>query len=302
MMHRRGRAVRARICVLAASVLMPLDALAAGPEATAPHPVPAITSPFFNESPYITTEIRPIYMFNLIPDDFTVTDGGYANIGAVQLRYAVNERLGLIVTKNGYANLHFSELLPDADGALNVAFGVKYALIAKPERANFFTVGARYEAPAGDLASAQLEFQGGGAGMFDMFATYGTHVGWRTGFQTSAGFDVALDGDHDSTLFHYAFHLDHEVFPNWYGVFEGNIVTTVASGTRTDSGALGSSFEGMDLFNFGSTNSGTVATMAGGARYRFNRYLMFGAAGEFPVSHREDITQFRLTFDTIVQF
>jgi hypothetical protein len=267
----------------------------------AARPAPSITSPFFNESPYITTEIRPIYMFNVIPDDFTVTDGGYANIGTIQLRYAVNDRLGLILTKNGYANLHFSEVLPDADGALNVAFGAKYALIARPERANFFTVGARYEAPAGDLESAQLEFQGGGSGLIDLFATYGTHVGWRTGFQTSAGFDVALDGDHDSTLFHYAFHVDHEVFPKLYGVFEGNVVTTVANGDRTDSAVLGD-FEGADLFNFGSTDSGTYATLAGGARYQVNRHLSFGAAGEFPITSHDDITQFRLTIDTIIEF
>ena len=37
--------------------------------------VPPLTNPVFNETPYITTEVRAIYLYNRLPEDF-VTDGG----------------------------------------------------------------------------------------------------------------------------------------------------------------------------------------------------------------------------------
>src|SRR3546814_9133790 len=35
--------------------------------------VPPLTNPVFNETPYITTEVRAIYLYNRLPEDF-VTD------------------------------------------------------------------------------------------------------------------------------------------------------------------------------------------------------------------------------------
>src|SRR5262249_9116265 len=46
--------------------------------------VPPLTNPVFNETPYITTEARAIYLYNRLPDDF-VTGGGYVNLAALQL-------------------------------------------------------------------------------------------------------------------------------------------------------------------------------------------------------------------------
>ena len=44
--------------------------------------VPAISNPLFNETPYITTELRPLYLHNEIPTGF-VTHGGQIDAGAV---------------------------------------------------------------------------------------------------------------------------------------------------------------------------------------------------------------------------
>src|SRR3546814_3428524 len=43
--------------------------------------VPPLTNPVVNETPYITTEVRAIYLYNRLPEDF-VTDGGYVNLAA----------------------------------------------------------------------------------------------------------------------------------------------------------------------------------------------------------------------------
>jgi len=264
----------------------------------------AITSPFFNESADISTEIRPFYIFNVIPEDF-YSDGGYVNLLGVQARYAITDRLAAIFTKAGYSNVDFddSTLAPDTDGAVNVAFGLKYAILARPELSRFLTVGARYEAPAGDLKSGNVRLEGGGSGMLDMFVSWSSKLGDRWGMQSSAGFDVALDQDKNSSFFHYGMHLERRFGDRFYAVLESNVLTTISNGEQLDSSIPGiGSFEGFDLFNFGSTDSGTVATIAFGGRYRVNDFIAVGAAYELPMTSRKDVIDHRLTFDTIFAF
>ena len=50
--------------------------------------VPPVTNPIFNETPLITTEIRPIYFHQKIPGDF-VTGGGNIDVVAAQVRAAI---------------------------------------------------------------------------------------------------------------------------------------------------------------------------------------------------------------------
>ena len=266
--------------------------------------VAPITSPFFNEPPENTTELRTIYLLNKIPDDFIAVAGfdtkGWINVVAVQARIAVTDRVGVILTKAGWADVDFSDFLPDDDGALNFTLGLKYQVLAQPENGTYLTVGGRYEAPAGDIESAQLKLQGGGDGFFDTFLSFGSTVGDKIGVETSVGINAAFDNDHDSSAFHASIHADYEVVRGLFGVLEANVLTTIDEGDRTDSSLLGS-FEGYDLFNFGSTSSGTVATLGLGARYRMNDHFSVGTAYEFPITGREDIIDFRLTFDFILQ-
>lgn len=247
--------------------------------------------------------MRPLYMYTRIPNSFSLSSGGSIHVGAVQLRYAIDERLGVIVTKNGYADTNFNELFPDDAGPLNVAAGLKYALIAEPEHSTYLTVGGRYEMPTGNIKSGQISLQGDGAGMLDMFASFGSQVGERTGFQASAGFNLALDPNHDSSFFHSSFHVDHEVVDKIFAVVEGNLLTTIDNGRRTPANpdAQLGSFEGYDLFNFGSRSSGAVTTLGLGARYRLNDHLQFGTAFEFPIGSHKDIIDYRLIADMVAQ-
>ena len=132
------------------------------PEATPPPPapveqpkkrmryVPNIGQPIFNEPAQITTEIRPIYIYHEIPNGFP-SNGGHANAVAVQLRAAITDRLGFIATKDGWMDIDFDDTLTDEDGFLNIAAGLKYAVISKPEDDTFLSLGLRYEAPTGNL-------------------------------------------------------------------------------------------------------------------------------------------------------
>ena len=286
---------------IAVAGMIVTSAAAARADETYPaHYVPPISNPLFNETPEIRTEIRPFYIFNRIPNGFP-SDGGYINVVGLQLRYAVTERIGVFINKNGYVDVHFSELFPDASGPANVSFGGKYAFIAQPDGNTYLTAGLSYEAAVGDVSSGVIDLQGGGKGFFRPFLSWGATVGERTGIETNAGFNLAVNRDHDTSSFVYSFHVDHEVFDDWFVVLEGNLMTTIDQADRTNSAAIGT-FEGYDLFNFGSTQSGTVADLAVGARYRLTDHILFGAAFQFPVTGRKDILGERLTLDMSYHF
>jgi hypothetical protein len=293
-----------KIVSILASQFVALACLAvvASAEGHAPAHVPMLSSPTIHEGAQINTEARAIYMYNDIPKGF-ITPNGQGTVHALtfQLRYALNERWALIMTKGGFISTDFENSLPDDDGPSNFAFGAKYAIIAEPGLGRYLSVGGRYEAPIGDVNAGNVDLQGEGSGMFDTFMSWSSRVGDKTAFQSSAGFSMALDSDDDSSFFHYSFHVDYEALPQIYGFLEGNLLTTIREGDRTDATLFGS-FEGYDLFNFGNTSSGTVATLGVGARYRLTEYLLFGAGFEFPVTGREDIVNFRFLSDAVLQF
>ena len=265
--------------------------------------VPPLTFPYFNESAQIRSEIRPLYFYNHIPDDFVSVGGfdtgGDLHVFTVQGRAAITERWAVLVTKNGYADVDFDDLLPSDDGALNFAFGAKYAALSMPESDTYLTGGLKYEAPSGDIESGAIELQGGGDGFFDLFVSFESALWHRLGVQTSSGFHMAVDPDHDATSFHASIHVDYEVVQGLFAVVETNVLTTLEEADRTDSSLLGS-FEGYDVLSFGSTRAGTVATMGMGARYRLGRYALFGLVYELPVTARQDIIEFRIGCDLVV--
>jgi len=265
--------------------------------------VPPITNPYFNESAQIRTEIRPLYFYNKLPDDFVAVagfkSGGDLNVVTVQGRAAITDRLAFIFTKNGYADMHFDELLPDDDGGLNISLGAKYAAIALPKSHTYLTGGLRYEGATGDLQSGTIDMQGGGHGFFDLFMSFETALWNRLGVETSTGFNMAVDRDHDATSYHAAVHLDYEVVRGLFGVLETNVITVLDEGNRTDSSLLGS-FEGYDVLSFGSTDAGTVATMGFGGRYRLGPNATFGLAYEIPVTQRKDLIDFRIGLDFVL--
>jgi hypothetical protein len=265
--------------------------------------VPPLTFPYFNESAQIRNELRPIYMYNAIPEDFVSVAGfdtsGEVHAVTLQARVAVTDRIAILFTKNGYADVQFDDLLPSDDGGLNFAFGAKYAALSLPESETYLTGGLRYEAPSGDIESGSIELQGGGDGFFDVFVTFESALWHRLGVQTSSGFHIAVDGDHDATSFHASLHVDYEVVSNLFGVIESNVLTTLAEGDRTDSSLLGS-FEGYDLLSFGSTSAGTVSTLGLGARYRLTRNFLIGFVYELPVTARKDLIDYRIGCDVVL--
>ena len=258
--------------------------------------VPPISNPLFNETPYITTEARAIYLHNDIPSSF-VTQGGHIDAGAVEARLALTDRLGFIAPKDGYAHLHFNRALHDTTGFENIAFGLKYAVWSNPAAEEILSFGALYEPPIGNLRTSGLVLQGhGGGGFVNLFAT-GAKAWGPLGIQGDIGTNVAMDGKHDSSMFHYAGHVDYRLIDRLFAVAEINGFTVIDTGNRT-----AGNFEGVDLVNFGTKDAGTVITAAFGIRYQVTEKILLGAAYERPVTHREDLLGSRIYVDLVLRY
>ena len=257
--------------------------------------VPPIANPLFNETPYITTEARLIHQYTDISSSWAST-GGVINLYALELRLALTERLGIFASKDGYANANFKAALDDEDGFANVAIGFKYAIHSDPKENSILTLGMKYEIPIGTLVSSGIRLQGAGSGFLDFFVT-GSKAYGKLGLQGSLGPNFALDGDHDSSLFHYSATANYEVLPKFFPTVELNGYATISNGNRT-----AGDYEGLDILNFGTTDSGHVALIATGARYLVTDSISIGANYEFPITDREDYVDWRTHLDLIITF
>ena len=109
--------------------------------------------------------------------------------------------------------------------------------------------------------------------------------------------NLAMDSDHDSSMFHYSLHVDYEILPNLYPLIEMNGSAKIDEGNRT-----GITVEAMDLASFGNVDSGTTVTMAGGARYRISDHLQLGASYEVPVTNRKDIMDWQTYVNLVISY
>jgi hypothetical protein len=271
---------------LLALALAAAEPLRAGPIEDMVAPV---SMPTVNEEPRIATELRPMFMYTKISDDF-VTRGGHYSVVAVQARVAITERIGLIATKDGYIFLRPDELVEDADGFANLAFGLKGMLLREDGAAFVLSGGLRYEAASGN----RDVLQGKGKGALNPFLTAAKGFG-DLSLQAYTGPQLALDAA-DSSFYDLALHADYRVLERLYPLVELNWRYGLRGGGR-----LPIDQEGWDLVNLGARDAGgeSVVTVAFGTRWRVFDDLDFGAAAELPVTDRHDIIGWRVTTDLI---
>jgi hypothetical protein len=255
------------------------------------HYAAPVSNPLFNETPYITTEARPMWLHQDIP---TKLGGGDIDVFAVQIRVALTERLGFIATKDGWADIDFKTGLDDDDGFANIAFGFKYAVVALRETNTLVTVAARYEAPSGGIKTTGVRLQGHGDGLVDLFVAAARTFG-PVGLEANLGTQIACDMDADTSMLHWALHADYEVLERLYPFVELNGFTPIEDGNRTSLGV-----NGIDLVNLGATSSDTVVTIAPGLRVRITDNVDVGGAFELPLTDANDLMDWRITTDLVL--
>jgi hypothetical protein len=82
-----------------------------------------VTNPIFFEDAIIRSEIRPIFAYHNIDNGF-VTGGGNAQLYAVQLRFAITDRLAFIATQDGFFDINLDSGAK-LDGWMDLAAGFK---------------------------------------------------------------------------------------------------------------------------------------------------------------------------------
>lgn len=259
-----------------------------------------MTNPVFNETPFITTELKPIFIYHDIPNDF-ITNGGDIIVGAVQARVAITERLGFIATLDGFTNIDFEDTLPDDEGFNDLAAGIKYAFVHDPAAGVVATAGLRYTAPVGGLESAGIDLNGEG-GYLNPFLTGAFITGpWQV--QGSAGVQVGLDEGNWSFV-HASGHVDYEVVDGVFPFAEVNLFAPVDGGDRLPDGSGLENLTGADIADIGAESPRTILTVGGGARLRLHDNVIAGAGIEGNVLGTRDDTVygFRVTTDLTIHF
>ncbi|MCW5553452.1 MAG: hypothetical protein KIS67_14985 [Verrucomicrobiae bacterium] len=260
-----------------------------------------VVNPIYFEDPRITSEARPIFINHYLPDTFKF-DGGKAPLGgevrvyALQLRYALTERLGLIATKDGYIQLRPDHTVAKDSGWANLAAGLKYALVDDVDNQLLVTPGLTFEIPTGNTDV----LQGRGKGEWNPFVS--AAKGWGNFHVVgNVGGRIPNDFDKQTAQLRYSLQLDYYTCRYFIPFVAANGYTVLSEGETKLLGAVDLNTEMYDLINFGSTEAKgtTQITVGGGFRSKLTKHLDLGLAYEAGVSNPKGIFDRRLTVDLI---
>jgi len=258
-----------------------------------------VSNPVYGGDARNTTIIRPIYIYQNLPDKVKTTAGkldvdGKVNVFALAASLALSERFSIVAVKDGYVDCEPDHTLNDHHGWADLAAGLQYSFIYNPEDSFILSGRLVYETSTG---SDQV-YQGNGDGNITPSLLFLKGFD-DLQFSGSLGFVIPLDSSDENTLFYDSWHLSYAV-TNWFRpLVELNHFYVVDDGNRdvpsSGIGALGTSkeddlvagiaeFNGCDLINLGGSNNDenrNLVTMAVGARFRMTEWLDVGAAYEF---------------------
>lgn len=261
------------------------------------------------------TNAHAIFMHQQLPSRAAIAGGGSVPLDgdmqlyALQLEYALNERLSIVATKDGYVNFDPDTTLSDEDGFANLAAGLKYAFIYQPENAFALSGTTTIEVPTGSSGITQ----GSGDGAVNLILnTLKMADGWQ--FAGGAGLHIPFDADAEAMTSFISAHISYDlcryfiplVELNWYHVIDegdgGSRYKDQLGGGLP--GAI--AFEGGDLLNWGASNAkdnADIVTLAAGFRSRLTDDVHLGVAYEIPLTEEEEnLMESRLTIDLVWYF
>jgi len=267
-----------------------------------------VCNPIYFEDPRITSEIRPIYMYHILPSTFEyyggkVPLGGDVEVFALQARYAITDKLALIATKDGYIEFqpeHNNGLgaLDHHYGFADIAAGLKYQLIQDEEAQFVFTPGFTITVPTGSTDV----YQGHGSGVWNLFAS--AEKGWDKFHLTgNAGFNIPNDFADNTAQLHYSGQLDYYLSQYFIPFFAVNGYTILSNGDHNRL-VVPLNTELYDLINAGSTEAKgtTQLTVGGGVRSRLVKNVDVGVSYEAGIVDPVGIFEGRVTADLIWRF
>lgn len=251
-----------------------------------------VTMPYWFESPTIHTSLRPVYVHHRFPGD-SILGKGSLDVYALQARIAINERLAIIATKDGYMDLDLDSGVQET-GWADIAGGFKYALLDDSDAGRIVSVGLIGEFTQG----SSPVLQGNGDGVLRPFVASGFDMG-AYDLLATVGYNHPLDSDAESTSLDWHFNFSFEATESLRPFAELNGITYVSDGDAIP----GLDSEGVDVVNLGAgdVSGNDVITGALGLRWALSENVQFGAAWEAPVlTSRSDLYDDRITLDVIL--
>ena len=273
-----------------------------------------ISNPTLFDLALPTTNVHPLFLYHALPDRLSLAGGGSVPVGgdvelyALQFEIAINERLSIVATKDGYVDVNPDATLTSESGFANLGAGLKYAFILDPASGTAVSGTATLELPTGNSDA----FQGEGDGTLNLIASGLKLIDdWQ--FAGGAGIQIPFSDQQSTTSFlsaHASYEVSKWFIPlvelNWFHVLEAG------NGTGNYPSYLGGAvpavidFEGGDLFNLGAANSHEnrdLVTAAFGFRSRITDNIDVGAAYEIPLTEEEEsLMESRVTVDLIWKF
>ena len=273
------------------------------PESWLDNTISPVANPIFFEDAKINSEIHPVYMWHSLPRTFdyaggTVPLGGQVQVMAVQARYAVNDRLAIIATKDGYVQFQPDHTLAHAYGWADIAAGLKYAVIKNEDQQIIVTPGFTATIPTGNRSV----LQGHGAGVEDVFVSAEKGLG-KLHILGNVGVRIPNNFADDTAQAHYSLQLDYYAQQYFIPFFALNGFTVLSKGSGNIIG-VPLQTEMYDLINAGSTAAGgrTQLTAGGGIRSRLMKNIDVGFAYEAGIVDPVGIFDSRITVDMVWRF
>ncbi len=276
----------AGLCVATAGERVAKESIAHDREDTPVHP---ITAPYWNEDSFVTTDLRPVYVYHAFPGE--ILGGKQASVTALQLRIALTKSLQLVAYKDGWVHLDTPGL--DHDGWNDLAAGLKWAFIQDEARRFHAAVGVGYEFASGD--DDVLQDDDALRLWLSVNKGFGRlHLGAAVNYHRSLGNGDDILGNSDTLSWHL--HADYQVCDWFSPVVEVNGYHTV----RDDQ--VVTPFGGADFADLGGNSSESVVTVGFGAEVRPCRYVALRTAYEVPLTDDLDVYGHRWTFSAVIKF
>jgi len=249
--------------------------------------------PVYFEDPFITTDLRLLYIYHDIPGG-SVLRGGQVHVVAAQIRVALTERLALIATKDGYSWVD-SHITPAGDGWNDLAIGLKYALYSDPAEQFLVSTGLRWEWVNGSTDA----WQGGDSHELSPFVAFAK--GWDLWhFLGTVNGRIPTDRSDANASVVWNLHLDYELTDSFRPLVEVHGIHWLSNAERLplgedylDVGSLGASkARGRDFFSAGV-----------GFRWQAMENISVGLTYEFPLeSASSHLMEQRVTLNTVISF
>jgi len=248
-----------------------------------------LTSPYFNEDSFVTSDVRAWFLYHDFPKSSAI-GGGNAKVYAAQARLALTQSLQLVAYKDGY--IDWDAGIVTADGANDIAAGLKWNFIQDWDNQFHAAVGVGYELSTGSSAVLQDDDE------------------WRFWLSANKGFDrlhlgamanyfIADDpgqglGNSDAISWHL--HADYFVC-DWFSP-----VVEINGHHVVDNGTVVVPFSGLDVVNLGGSESQDVVTIGLGTELRPADSIAARVAYETPLTSNKDLYGYRWTFSLVWSF